>query len=73
MGNRTAEAGMIEDRGRQGSAEQRIAGDDAFGLTADPLPKLVDWCDWFLVHGRPPPGGAGPKYRPWKELRQRRH
>jgi len=41
--------------------------------SADPLPKLVDWCDWFLVHGRPPPGGAGPKYRPWKELRQRRH
>jgi len=42
MSDRTAEVGMIEDRGRQRGAKQRIAGDGVFGLAANGEPKLVD-------------------------------
>jgi hypothetical protein len=42
--------GMIEDRGPQRGAKQRIAGQDAFGLAANGPPKLIDWCYCVLGH-----------------------
>jgi hypothetical protein len=56
MRERTAEIGMIEDRGRQRGAKERIAGQDPVCLTANRPPELIDGYKFVLDHGPSTPG-----------------
>jgi len=71
MGNRAAKVGMIEDRGRQRGAKQRIGGDNAFGLTTNREPKLINGCNWVVDHVLSTPGSSsGPKHKACGKQRQ---
>ncbi len=39
VGHRCTETGVIKDRGRQGTAEDRVVGQNRFGLAPDCLPQ----------------------------------